>query len=392
MDSSTTSQCQVLTAAAGGADALARVTGSRAFERFTGPQIRKFFETDPGGYANTDRIHLVSSFMASLLAGRHAPVDPGDGSGTNLMDLAAKGWSETLLRATAPSLEARLPAVVPSSTVLGPLHPYWQKRCGYPPAGVVAWSGDNPCSLVGVGLVGAGRRAISLGTSDTVFGYMPTPAADPSGTGHVFGAPTGDYMGLTCFRNGSLARERIRDAYALDWPRFSALLRDSPPGNHGRILLPWFEPEITPHVAAPGVRRFGLDPGDAAGNVRGVVEGQVMAMARHSRWMGGRVDAIHATGGASANREILQVMADVFEADVYQLRVENSACLGAALRAYHADLVSQGRHAPWEEVVAGLAVPDRSSRIAPGPASREIYPALLQAHERCEQDARAALP
>ena len=45
------------------------------------------------------------------------------------------------------------------------------------------------------------------------------------------------------------------------------------------------------------------------------------------------VDTIHATGGASANREILQVMADVFDADVYQFEVGNSACLGAALRA-----------------------------------------------------------
>ena len=33
---------------------------------------------------------------------------------------------------------------------------------------------------------------------------------DPSGTGHVFGSPAGDYMGLTCFSNGSLARDRVR--------------------------------------------------------------------------------------------------------------------------------------------------------------------------------------
>ena len=42
---------------------------SRAFERFTGPQIRKFAREDPSAYARTERIHLVSSFLASLLAG-----------------------------------------------------------------------------------------------------------------------------------------------------------------------------------------------------------------------------------------------------------------------------------------------------------------------------------
>ena len=92
MDSSTSIECREITDAAGGQDALARRTGSRAFERFTGPQIRKFSKQDPAGYAATDRVHLVSSFLASLLTGRHAPLDPGDGSGMNLMDLAACEW------------------------------------------------------------------------------------------------------------------------------------------------------------------------------------------------------------------------------------------------------------------------------------------------------------
>ena len=93
---------------------------------------------------------------------------------------------------------------------------------------MIAWSGDNPCSLVGVGLVREGRLAISLGTSDTVFGLMREPRVDAHGTGHVFGAPTGDYMGLTCFKNGSLARERIRDAFGLIWPTFSRVAASTP--------------------------------------------------------------------------------------------------------------------------------------------------------------------
>ena len=87
MDSSTSAECAEIEAAVGGEQALAQRTGSRAFERFTAAQIRKFSKTDPAAYAATDRIHLVSSFLASLLIGRHAPLDPGDGSGTNLMDL-----------------------------------------------------------------------------------------------------------------------------------------------------------------------------------------------------------------------------------------------------------------------------------------------------------------
>ena len=183
MDSSTTSQCAAIEAAVGGQRALARLTGSRAFERFTGPQIRKFAEQEPDAYAATDRVHLVSSWLASLLAGSHVAIDPGDGSGMNLMDLASKQWSPEAVRATVPNLETRLPPLSESWTVLGTLSPYWQRRYSLPAARIVAWSGDNPCSLVGTGLVREGVVAISLGTSDTIFGIMPTPRPSDDGTG-----------------------------------------------------------------------------------------------------------------------------------------------------------------------------------------------------------------
>jgi len=387
LDASTSRECAEITAAVGGSAVLARKTGSRAFERFTGPQIRRFYHRHPEAYAATGRIHLVSSFLASLLAGAHAPIDPGDGSGMNLMDLATRDWWPAGVAATAPDLASKLPPIAPSSSIVGTLSPYWQRRHGLPPARVVAWSGDNPCSLVGTGLVREGIVAISLGTSDTIFGLMREPRVDATGTGHVFGAPTGEYMGLTCFSNGSLARERVRDAFGLTWTQFSELLDATPPGNRGRILLPWFEPEITPTVRDAGLRRYGLDPADAPGHVRGVVEAQQMAMARHSRWMNVAIETIYATGGASANRAILRVMADVFGAEVFQFEVGNTACLGAALRAFHADALASGRRIEWTDVVRGIAEPAAATRIAPDPARHAVYRALMQVHAACEADA-----
>jgi xylulokinase len=387
MDSSTSAECAEIEAAVGGGQALAQRTGSRAFERFTAAQIRKFSKTDSAGYRATDRIHLVSSFLASLLTGGHAPMDPGDASGTNLMDLGACQWWSPAVDSTARGLAVKLPAIAPASTVVGSLSAYWQKRHGLPAAQVIAWSGDNPCSLVGAGLVREGRIAVSLGTSDTVFGLMRQPRVDPTGTGHVFGAQTGEYMGLTCFKNGSLARERIRDAFGLSWESFSGALRRTPPGNGGRIMLPWFEPEITPSVPSPGVHRYGFGPDDLDANVRGVIEGQQMAMALHSRWMHVTVDSIHATGGAAANRDILQVMADVFGAEVYQLQVGNSAALGAALRALHGGTVAEGRAMPWDEVVKDFAEPLAASRLRPDPSRYAVYRGLIDVYATCEMHA-----
>jgi xylulokinase len=387
MDSSTSRECAEIEAAVGGEQSLAQRTGSRAFERFTAAQIRKFFKEDPAAYAATDRIHLVSSFLASLLTGGQAPLDPGDASGTNLMDLAECRWWSAAVESTAGGLAAKLPPIAPASAVVGTLSVYWQKRYGLPAARVIAWSGDNPCSLIGAGLVREGRIAVSLGTSDTVFGLMREPRVDRTGTGHVFGAPTGDYMGLTCFKNGSLARERIRDTFGLSWASFSDALRRTPPGNGGRILLPWFEPEITPDVPSPGEHRYRLAPDDAEGNVRAVIEGQQMALALHSRWMNVPVDSIHATGGAAANRDILQVMSDVFGADVYQLQVGNSAALGAALRALHGDTAAEGSAMPWEAVVKDFAEPVASSRLAPDTSRHALYAELIEIYAACEAHA-----
>ena len=386
LDASTSAQCREITNAVGGADVLALHTGSRAFERFTGPQIRKFAQQDPAGYASTARIHLVSSYLASLLAGREVPLDPGDASGMNLMDLSDSRWWPAAVEATAPELASKLPPIAPSSTVSGTLAPYWQTRLGLPPAKVVAWSGDNPCSLIGVGLVREGRVAISLGTSDTIFGFMKEPRVDSSGTGHVFASPTGDYMGLTCFSNGSLAREHVQDRYGFTWTDFSRALEITPAGNHGRVLIPWFAPEITPAVAEPGVRRYRLLPDDASANVRAVVEAQQMSMALHAQWMGVAIDTIHATGGAAANTQILQVMADVFGAEVYRSTVGNSAALGAALRAWHADALAEGTPVPWS-TIASIAQPHPSSRITPNDRRHGVYREMLPIYEACEAHA-----
>ncbi len=391
MDESTTVQCRKIEEALGGPLAVAQLTGSRAFERFTGPQIRRFAEDDLAGYDATRRIHLVSSYLCSLLAGHDAPIDPGDGAGMNLMDIRTRQWSPQALAATAPALADKLPPLGASWTIAGPLSSYWQERYGLGPAKAVAWSGDNPCSLVGAGLIREGAIGISLGTSDTLFGSMREPHIDPSCASHVFGSPAGGYMSLVCFKNGSLARERIRDEHDLDWAGFSRALRETPAGNGGAIMLPWFEPEITPSVLKPGVRRFNLDPSDARANVRAVIEAQMMAMAIHSGWMGSRVQRIRATGGASANREILQVMADVFDAEVVASTSRgaavNTACLGAALRAFHAERLAEGHEIAWEEVVAGFTESATEVRVSPIPQHVAVYREMKEQYAAREREA-----
>jgi xylulokinase len=389
LDTSTTQECREIEAAMGGAAALQAVTGSPAYERFTGPQIRKFHKEQPEDYAATLRIHLVSSFMASLLVGSAAALDPGDASGMNLMELSSNAWSPAALEATAPGLLDKLPPIRPSWDSVGRLSSYWQKRYSFPPAAIVNWSGDNPGSLIGTGVIRPGILAVSLGTSDTVFACTPHPGPRPS---HVFRSPTGEFMSLVCFRNGSLAREWIRFEHRLDWDTFARLLEQQP-GNGGYVMLPWLEAEITPPVAHAGVRRFGFDRLDAGKNVRGLVEGQMMAMANHAADVAaGPIERIIATGGAAVNRALLQVMANVFGTDVYRLDVENSAALGAALRAYHAERLAAGEPVSWKTVVSGFTEPNPGHRVSPNSKHVAAYEQLRREYailERLHQDRRA---
>jgi len=389
MDSSTAAECAEIRKQLGGIKATAEATGSDTFERFTGPQIRKFYQTEPEAYAHTASIALVSSFMASLLAGKIAPIDHGDGAGMNLMDIRKKVWLPDALQATAPDLKKKLPPLAESWKVIGPVSPYFVRKTGLnPEAQTLVWSGDNPCSVVGLGLICEGRVAISLGTSDTYFGLMKKCRTDARGEGHVFSSPTGDYMTLICFKNGSLAREKIRDIYGIkDWKNFGAALTATPPGGRGGILLPWFEAEIVPRVNRPGIQRFDLNDQDAALNCRAIVEAQMMSMRLHSQWMQVLPDSIYATGGASNDLTLLQVMADVMNCRVERIEISKSAALGAALRAAHGWLVAAGKKPAWEQLVAGFTDPVPNSEIRPNPKAAKVYDQLIEKYARCEQKA-----
>ncbi len=379
LDSSTQEECIEIAEALGGDDKVVKLTGSRAIERFTGPQIRAFSKREPQAYQGTREIHLVSSFMASILVGQTAGIDHGDGAGMNLLELSTGTWAPSLLAATAAGLAEKLPKAVPSRSCVGEIAPYFVQKYGFR-AGtpVIAFTGDNPSSLVGMGATEPGTAVISLGTSDTVFAAMREPHTDPRGFGHVFGNPAGGFMCLICFANGSLAREQLAEKAGLSWDAFErAILQETTPGNQGNLLMPFFIPEMTPKLATPKVELFGSEAfvawQEPAALARAIVEAQALSMQRHSDFIGQQPSLIKVTGGASANRGILQVLADVFGAEIRTLAVGSSSALGAALRA--AEAVGG---VPFASLYDAFAATDASRAVKPRPGATASYDELRQ--------------
>lgn len=379
MDRSTSEECAEMTAQFG--DSLQAITGSPAIERFTGAQIRRFAKSEPENYRRTSFIHLVSSFMCSVISGKSAPIDYGDGAGMNLLDLRTLAWNPAIASFLAPDLLSRLPEVIPGATCLGTISPYFSRKYGFNPQAIsVVWSGDNPCSLVGTATAAPGCAGISLGTSDTLFAGMREYRLDPGKCGHVMGNPAGGFMSLICFSNGSLAREKVRTDCQADWKFFDVdACQLTPPGNLGRLMLPYFAPESTPLRLTPGVK-WNFSPEDAAPEVRirAILESQALSVRLHTLWLGEKTTSIRLTGGAAKSPSIRQIYADVFQAPVEIIAIPNAAPLGAALLAAHG-----AAKIPFDELWGTFCRPVET--IRPRREYAGIYESALEAFRRFEE-------
>lgn len=343
MDRSTGAICRELNETAG--TLLLSRSGSPATERFGGPQIRKFFLTSPENYRRTTHIHLISSFMASVLCGRNSAVDTGDGAGMNLLDLASGKWDEELCRITAPDLMAKLPPVLPGMAAAGTLDGYFRRFGLTEGIPVNVWTGDNPGSLVGTGCFASGISGISLGTSDTFFAPLKDFRSCPENYGHIFGNPAGGFMSLLCFSNGSLAREKLLHAAGMDWAQCEKLLLRKRDSGEKRLMLPYFEIESTPPVFSPRVVRNYV-PVQAGEDIVPLMESQMLSMRLHTLWQG-EIRQLRITGGGSLSPGLCRIAADVFNAEVQRIQVSNSAGLGAAMLA-----AAAGGEASLEELAA----------------------------------------
>jgi xylulokinase len=343
MDSSTTEEVAVLDGHFG--SALQERTGSPAIERFAAAQIKKFIRENPDSYARTKRIHLLSSFLTSFLTDTDAPIDIGDGAGMNLLNLKTLEWDKEICDFVEAGLIEKLPRIYRPGDEPLALSARFAKYGLRPGIPVVPFTGDNPASLVGCGAEKPGCAVISLGTSDTFFAAMPEFRVDPDRFGHVFGNPCGGFMSLACFKNGSLARDRIRKDCGVDWRFFDdTAFEMTPPGNEGRRAFPYFETEITPKHDATGIEaNFDWNTSSAEVKIRAVVEGQVANIRERTRWIGD-FSTIYVTGGASRSKGILSVIGDIFGAETRTLDATDSAAIGAArLAAAYSRFTTKGK-------------------------------------------------
>ncbi|MDM7999989.1 MAG: FGGY family carbohydrate kinase, partial [Dehalococcoidia bacterium] len=373
------------------------LTGNRAELRFPAAQILKWARESPDEYARTARILVLSAFLTSVLAGKVAPVDTGDGWGTNLnsLDIHHPGWNEAVLNVAdeylggwgvRSSLRDKLGEMVHYDTVLGPVAPYFVRRYGVNPRAVVlAGTGDNPATLLGCG----GQAVVSLGSSYTVNGQMRVIVPSASGEYNVFGYTPGSAMALTVFTNGAKVHESFLDKYVPKgrqgtdadscWEAYvsaagEAVLREDEP-----LMLPYLRDESVP-LRPAGIVRDGFDDQDARVNIRSLHISQVLSLKVHSGHLG-RTDALCVVGGAGKNRFLRQLIADVFDSNTYNIRhAAFAAALGCAISGARAIL-----NISYEEAAGRFVQIDRASSTRPIETNRSTVRKLLRRYEALEK-------
>jgi xylulokinase len=100
-----------------GPERLIALTGNRALPGFTAPKLLWMRHHEPDAYARIARVMLPKDYVRLRLTGEHA-TDVSDASGTLLLDVANRRWSEQLLEALELD-PAWLPAALESPAVSG---------------------------------------------------------------------------------------------------------------------------------------------------------------------------------------------------------------------------------------------------------------------------------
>ncbi|KAJ7066949.1 actin-like ATPase domain-containing protein [Mycena amicta] len=404
-DSSTTEDCRALEEAIGGPQVLADISGSRAYERFTGTQIAKIRRLEAAAYAATSRISLVSSFIPSLFLGHIAPIEVSDASGMNLLNVLTCKWDDRLLEACGGTeLRAKIgPEPVPGGTSLGKISEWWTKRWGFDSACIIApFTGDNPATIVS--LSAPGDALLSLGTSTTLLLSIPPSDTPPKRftTSHLLSHPTtlDAQIAMLCYKNGALAREQVRDRYCDgDWHQFNTAVESTPAGNNGNMGLYFPLPEIIPPNLVGNFFYQVKDTGNVTlvesipidAHPRAILESQFLSIrSRIAAILPPQASHLHrlvVAGGSSANQTIRQLAADIFGMKVYVSGTKEAAGMGGALLAKYAWWRAERGHSGSFEQMTGGEVGALKCVAEPRPEVSKVYDGLVGIYQLCEEDA-----
>lgn len=382
-DTSTVEQCKQFEEEFGGAEGLIKLAGNAMLPGYTAPKILWLKQNEPKNYKALETVLLPHDYVNFYLTGERG-MEYGDASGTGLMDVREKKWSEPLIEFIDAELAEALPPLASSRRAFGLLRESLREAWGLSKGEVTvsAGGGDNMMGAIGTGNVQAGVVTVSLGTSGTVYAFSGEPVIDPQGEIAAFCDSTDRWLPLACTMNVTVATEQVRKLFGWSHEQLEKNITTAPPGAGGLLFLPYLNGERTPNLPNGTGVLHGLttDTMAPAYLARAVMEGVTLGLGyglSRFRELGIQPTEIRLTGGGSQSAIWRQVCADVFGVPTVGLQSAEGAALGAAIQGAYACMVANGQQATFRDLCGRIVVLDEKTRSEPNTDAKEIYTELL---------------
>jgi xylulokinase len=340
-DQRTAAQCSQITERID-TSTLIELTGNSALTGFTAPKLLWLREHEPDCYKKIAHILLPKDYIRYRLSGELA-TDLSDASGTLLLDVKNRRWSERVLDALEIPA-AWLPQLSEGTEISGRISAEAAEATGLPKRTAIATGGgDQAAQAVGVGAVKPGINALTIGTSGVVFAPLDEYRYDSTGSLHAFchAVPnTWHIMGVMLSAAGSLSWVRDSLFPTEDFDKLVHSAASAAAGCGGLFFLPYLTGERTPH-ADPLARGAFIGLTARHGKqelVRSVMEGVAFGLRDcfdllQSCLPEGQSSELRVSGGGSKNRAWLQIVADILDQPLKTVSTSEGAAYGAALIA-----------------------------------------------------------
>jgi xylulokinase len=402
-DQRTQAQCDWLNSKLG-EQRIIELTCNPALTNFTLTKLLWVRDNEPQIWQRFRRVLLPKDYVRLQMSSEHA-MDVAEASGTLMLDVARRHWSEEMMLAAGLPMSC-LPGLYESPEICARVShrgaAHTQLKLGTP---IVAGAGDQAGGAVGMGIVRAGAVSATIGTSGVVFAATDSPAMDVKGRVHTFchAVPGGWHiMGVTQAAGLSFhwLRALLKNSANLSYDELTREAAAVPEGSDGVLWAPYLMGERTPHLD-PNAR--GTLTGLAASHtrahvVRAILEGVAFSLKdTFSLFAEMKVPVRNVRlGGGGARSDLWrQIQADVYAHEVEILAAEEGAAYGAAL------LAGVGAKF-WNSVAEACdAVVKVEKRVRPNPAAegrlhkqyetyRMLYPALKPLFARMSASAESA--
>ncbi len=366
---------------------LFEITGQVTHSMYPIPKILWLRKHRPEIFEAGPRFLTVIGFVLSKL-GLPSYIDYSLASRYLAFDIRKRCWSQEILAATEISADS-LPVPVAAGTVAGKLNSAGASQLGLNLGTYVIVGGhDQPCGALGVGVIGAGRVADSMGTYECLLAAsdQPTltePALAASLNTYCHVVPE-KFVTLAFFPSGIMTKWFHNLLYSessagegQDLSRdeslhYAALEQEAPAGPTGLCITPNLigtcNPDFNAH--ARGIIS-GLGPNTTRSEIyKGILEGLACEMAHLADILAsavGEFSDVYVTGAGSRSALGLQLRAALSSRTMHVTRCSEAVCLGGAILAG----IATGEYASLPEAVE--LVVREACAVSPEPAITAAY-------------------